>query len=222
MQDASGQHPAGGWMCPPEPTTHNESAPVSVFPLLGARDYIEQRGFYIHECPTCRAPAVFAIYETRRKMTLYFVPTVPVRSQYVMECMACHGKWGIPKKDVELVLANVMTQEELAARTREAQQRASMLANRGPHPNGQPTLYEVLQVHHNAEPEVIEAAFKRLALKYHPDRSSAPDAAQRTRELIAARDILGNEQKRAAYDRSLGIVRVKRVPRVEALRPDEV
>ncbi|MGI8486812.1 MAG: DnaJ domain-containing protein, partial [Thermomicrobiales bacterium] len=101
---------------------------------------------------------------------------------------------------------------------------AQMLASRGVGPldTGQPTLYEVLQVHHNAEPEVIEAAFKRLALKYHPDRSSAPDAAQRTRELIAARDVLGHEQRRAAYDRSLGIVRVKRAIRIEGLRPEDV
>ena len=92
----------------------------------------------------------------------------------------------------------------------------------GPRPQSQPTLYEVLQVHHNAEPEVIEAAFKRLALKYHPDRSREPDAAARMRELIAAREVLADAEKRAIYDRSLGIVRVKRIPRVEALRPDEV
>jgi len=195
-----------------------------VFPLIGARDYIDQRGFFINDCPTCRTPSVFAVYETRRKMTLYFIPTVPVRSQYVMECMTCHAKWGIPKNAVANVLAGLMTQDELAARTREAQLRAQMLASRGVGPldTGQPTLYEVLQVHHNAEPEVIDAAFKRLALKYHPDRSSEPDAAQRTRELIAARDILGHEQKRAAYDRSLGIVRVKRTVRVEGLRSDDV
>jgi DnaJ-domain-containing protein 1 len=195
-----------------------------VFPLIGARDYIEQRGFFINDCPACKTPAVFAVYETRRKMTLYFVPTVPVRSQLVMECMTCHGKWGIPKDSAEAVLGGLMTQEELAARTREAQLRAQMLASRGagPQDSGQPTLYEVLQVHYNAEPEVIEAAFRRLALKYHPDRSSAPDALQRTRELISARDVLGNDQKRAAYDRSLGIIRRQRVIRIEGLRPDEV
>lgn len=195
-----------------------------VFPLIGARDYIEQRGFFINDCPACKTSSVFAVYETRRKMTLYFVPTVPVRSQLVMECMTCHGKWGIPKDSVEAVLGGLMTQEELAARTREAQLRAQMLASRGagPRDSGHPTLYEILQVHYNAEPEVIEAAFKRLALKYHPDRSSAPDALQRTRELIAARDVLGNDQKRAAYDRSLGIIRQQRVIRIEGLRPDEV
>lgn len=204
-----------------------------VFPLIGARDYIEQRGFYIHECPSCRAPSLFAVYETKRKMTLYFVPTVPVRGQLVMECMTCHSKWGVPKDQVESLLASLMTKEEIAERTREAAIRARMLAEgaagfapngqgQGPRPQSQPTLYEVLQVHYNAEPEVIEAAFKRLALKYHPDRSKEPDAAARMRELIAAREVLADAEKRAIYDRSLGIVRVRRIPRVEALRPDEV
>lgn len=204
-----------------------------VFPLIGAKDYIEQRGFYVHECPACRAPSLFAVYETKRKMTLYFVPTVPVRGQHVMECMTCHGRWGVPKEQVESLLASLMTKDEVAARTREAALRARMLAEgaagfapngpgNGPRPQAQPTLYEVLQVHYNAEQEVIEAAFKRLALKYHPDRSKEPDAAARMRELIAAREVLADPEKRAIYDRSLGIVRVKRIPRVEALRPDEV
>jgi hypothetical protein len=39
--------------------------------------------------------------------------------------------------------------------------------------------YETLQVSPDAEPEVIAAAYKALARKYHPDRSRAPDAIGR-------------------------------------------
>jgi len=39
--------------------------------------------------------------------------------------------------------------------------------------------YETLQVSPDAEPEVIAAAYKALARKYHPDRSRAPDAINR-------------------------------------------
>jgi curved DNA-binding protein CbpA len=35
------------------------------------------------------------------------------------------------------------------------------------------THYDVLQVRPNADAEMIEAAFKRLAAKYHPDRNPA-------------------------------------------------
>jgi DnaJ-class molecular chaperone len=75
----------------------------------------------------------------------------------------------------------------------------------------------VLQVDQEAERDVIEAAFKRLAFRYHPDRSPTPEAAGKMREILEARDILLDEVRRAAYDRSLGIAR-----RVEALRPEEV
>jgi molecular chaperone DnaJ len=79
------------------------------------------------------------------------------------------------------------------------------------------TLYQVLQVDPLADPEVIEVAFKRLALKHHPDRSAAPGAAGRMRELNEAKDILGDPRRRALYDRSIGIVH-----RIDAMRPEEV
>ena len=67
---------------------------------------------------------------------------------------------------------------------------------------------------------MIEAAFKRLALKYHPDRSKDPDAPAKMREVLAAKDILYDPKRRLAYDRSIGIKREP--PRPVALRPDEV
>ena len=44
-------------------------------------------------------------------------------------------------------------------------------------------LYEVLQVHTAAEPEVIEAAYRRLARMYHPDLNPDPEAAVYMREI---------------------------------------
>jgi hypothetical protein len=61
-------------------------------------------------------------------------------------------------------------------------------------------LYEVLQVHPSAEPEVIEAAYHRLARKYHPDVNSSPDAAARMASINSAYSVLANPQRRAAYD----------------------
>ncbi len=45
--------------------------------------------------------------------------------------------------------------------------------------SGLASYYETLQVSPDAEPEVIAAAYKALARKYHPDRSRAPDAISR-------------------------------------------
>jgi curved DNA-binding protein CbpA len=62
--------------------------------------------------------------------------------------------------------------------------------------------YEILQVSPNAEREVIDAAYRRLARKYHPDVYTGPDAAQRMRELNEAYEALGDPTKRAEYDRA--------------------
>jgi hypothetical protein len=61
-------------------------------------------------------------------------------------------------------------------------------------------LYEVLQVSPNAEAEVLEAAYRRLARKYHPDAGAEP-SVERMAELNAAYETLRDSGKRAAYDR---------------------
>ena len=61
--------------------------------------------------------------------------------------------------------------------------------------------YAILQVHPRAEPEVIEAAYRRLSRKYHPDVRGQADAGQRMRELNEAFEILGDPARRRAYDR---------------------
>ena len=59
--------------------------------------------------------------------------------------------------------------------------------------------YEVLQVHPSAEPEVIDAAYKKLAQKYHPDVSNNPAAAERMKKINVAHDILGDPEQRRKY-----------------------
>ncbi|PIP23579.1 MAG: hypothetical protein COX36_02575 [Candidatus Nealsonbacteria bacterium CG23_combo_of_CG06-09_8_20_14_all_38_19] len=60
--------------------------------------------------------------------------------------------------------------------------------------------YEILQVSKNAEPEVIQAAYRGLSKKYHPD-GDEPDE-ERMKEINEAYEVLGDSQKRAAYDAS--------------------
>ncbi|HEX7223699.1 MAG TPA: DnaJ domain-containing protein [Candidatus Limnocylindrales bacterium] len=61
--------------------------------------------------------------------------------------------------------------------------------------------YKVLQVDPEAEDEVIQAAYRRLAQKYHPDRSPGPDAADRMVAINAAWALVGDPGRRAAFDR---------------------
>jgi curved DNA-binding protein CbpA len=61
--------------------------------------------------------------------------------------------------------------------------------------------YKTLQVDPEAEDEVIQAAYRRLARKYHPDLAETPDAAARMALINAAWEVIGNPAARAAYDR---------------------
>jgi len=62
--------------------------------------------------------------------------------------------------------------------------------------------YKVLQVDPEAEDEVIQAAYRRLARKYHPDLAETPEAAARMAAINAAWEMIGDPASRAAYDRA--------------------
>jgi molecular chaperone DnaJ len=60
--------------------------------------------------------------------------------------------------------------------------------------------YEVLGVPRDADEKAIKAAFRDLALTYHPDRHKAADAEEKFKEIAQAYAVLSNPQKRAEYD----------------------
>ncbi len=61
--------------------------------------------------------------------------------------------------------------------------------------------YEVLGVSRNATEAELKKAYRRLAMKHHPDRNTGDDKAEaQFKEVKEAHEILSNEQKRAAYD----------------------
>ena len=60
--------------------------------------------------------------------------------------------------------------------------------------------YEVLDVSKNASEAEIKKAFKRLAMKCHPDRNPDKAAEEQFKEAKEAYDVLTDAQKRAAYD----------------------
>ena len=69
----------------------------------------------------------------------------------------------------------------------------------------EPDLYRVLQVDPSADPEVIEAAYKRLAHKYHPDHNTGdPVAEEQMKRINEAYRVLGRAGPRADYDRRTG------------------
>lgn len=64
--------------------------------------------------------------------------------------------------------------------------------------------YEILGVDRNATQDEIKAAYRKLALKYHPDRNQgSPEATERFKEINDANDTLSDPEKRKKYDYEL-------------------
>jgi molecular chaperone DnaJ len=63
-------------------------------------------------------------------------------------------------------------------------------------------FYEILGVAKNANDEEIKKAYRKLAMKYHPDRNpDSKEAEEKFKEAKTAYEILSDGDKRAAYDR---------------------
>ena len=88
----------------------------------------------------------------------------------------------------------------------------------GPAGYGQPMNdpYEVLQVHRRAEPEVIRAAYRALARKYHPDFGGEPS---RMVAITEAFSILGEADSRATYDAQSARLHTRRATDRKATAP---
>ena len=61
--------------------------------------------------------------------------------------------------------------------------------------------YEILGINRDASEDEIKKAYRKLAMKYHPDRNTDnPKAEEHFKEAKEAYEILSDAQKRAAYD----------------------
>jgi curved DNA-binding protein len=60
--------------------------------------------------------------------------------------------------------------------------------------------YQIMGVSRNAPQDEIKRAYRKLARKYHPDVSKEPKAEERFKEVNEAYEVLGDSDKRRAYD----------------------
>ena len=68
-------------------------------------------------------------------------------------------------------------------------------------PTGQRDYYELLSVDRSVSATELKKAFRAKAMEFHPDRNSAPDAADKFKEINRAYEVLSDPDKRQSYDR---------------------
>ena len=88
--------------------------------------------------------------------------------------------------------------------------------------------YDVLGVSKTASAEEMKKAYRRLAMKYHPDRNKDDaDSEDKFKEAKEAWEVLSDSEKRAAYDRfghagePVFKIRIKTVLRLSRLKVEE-
>ena len=63
--------------------------------------------------------------------------------------------------------------------------------------------FQVLGISRDADQKEIKQAYRKLALRFHPDKNNAEDAEERFKEIGETYEVLSDENKKAAYEASL-------------------
>jgi curved DNA-binding protein CbpA len=74
------------------------------------------------------------------------------------------------------------------------------------------THYDVMMLSPAADTRLVTVVYRHLAKRYHPDVDTSPAAAMRMAELNEAYAVLGDRDRRARYDETLGLAADRSAP----------
>ena len=66
--------------------------------------------------------------------------------------------------------------------------------------------YDILGVDRKASEQDIKKAYKKMALKYHPDKNKDPGAEEKFKEIAEAYDVLTDSDKRLGFSNFLNLL----------------
>jgi UDP-N-acetylglucosamine 2-epimerase (non-hydrolysing) len=80
-------------------------------------------------------------------------------------------------------------------------------------------LYNILNLTENSSNEQIKYNFKKLALKYHPDKNKSNDANEKFNQIRIAYEILSDQEKKNKYDNMIDSKKIKFHKNIQLLKP---
>lgn len=95
--------------------------------IWGNKGYNDHLGYIIGECPACHQSAPLAVYQLRKKFTVYFIPTFSYSKKQAIVCGRCGASFEVPKDMQRKLAEEIMSQEQLSrmiARFEEAHRKA--------------------------------------------------------------------------------------------------
>ena len=67
--------------------------------IFGLKRYLDQLAMLTLACPRCGNPAAHGLWRRRTKLTLFFVPLIPVSTRYETHCTSCGASARVPKAE---------------------------------------------------------------------------------------------------------------------------
>src|SRR4051794_27175531 len=85
-----------------------------VMVFLGSRDEVAHLGYVLGRCPKCGTQGVMTVFQTKRRLTVSVVASLPVGEQRVIECRSCGTRFALPREMQAELSQRLISADQLA------------------------------------------------------------------------------------------------------------